>query len=176
VDIEDGVDLNLSDLRHQEIRLTLTRHPSQCKPVSTHQTMDIILSEIAFALARAAVATLLSRELYSVTVPGLVLFSITVYAVITRDPLRDSLPPYMDFSGTSDVLSGQRRKDKETREVVRISVLGRDAFWVSKENVMDGLIGSRDVMPVYCGKGILVAAGDKEQNAIAKVSRDMISS
>ena len=138
--------------------------------------MDIILTDILFALARAAVATLLSRELYSVTVPGLFLFSLTVYTVITRDPLRDSLAPYMGFSGTWDVLSGQRRKDKERREVVRLSVYGSDVFWVSKENVMDGLIGSREVIPVYYGKGILVAAGDKEQNAIAKVSRDMISS
>ena len=138
--------------------------------------MDVILSDIAFALARAAVATLLSRELYSFTVPGLVLFSVTVYAVITRDPLRDSLPPYMGFSGTWDLLSGQRRKDKETREVVRLSVFGRDVFWVSKENVMRGLIGSREVVPVYHGKGILVAAGDKEQKAIEKVSRKHNSS
>jgi len=134
--------------------------------------MDVILIDIAFALARAAVATVLSRELYSVTVPGLLLFSLTVYTVITRDPLRDSLPPYMGFSGTWDVLSGHRRKDKKRREVVRLSVFGRDVFWVSKDQVMKALIGSGEVMPVYHGKGILVAAGDKEQKAIERVSPD----
>src|SRR5277367_1765620 len=132
--------------------------------------MDVILTNIIFELARAAVATALSRELYSVTIPGLLLFSLAVYTVITRDPLRDSLPPYMGFSGTWDVLSGQRRKDKDRREVVRLSVFGRDVFWVSKEHVMKGLVVSGEVIPVYHGKGILVAVSAKEQMAIEKVS------
>ena len=131
--------------------------------------MDVILTDIAFALARAAVATLLSRELYSVTVPGLLLFSLTVYAVITRDPIRDSLPPTMGFVRAWDVLSGEKRKGREDREVVRLSVFGRDVFWVSEAGVRNELVWSGNVLPVYHGKGMVVAAGANEQKAIEKV-------
>ena len=133
--------------------------------------MDVILTDIVFALARAAVATLLSTELYSFTVPGLLLFSLSVYAVITRDPLRNSLPPYMDFAGAWDVCTGQGRSGRDKRELVRLSVFWRDVFWVSIENVMEGLVGSGELTPVYYGKGMVISMGGKEQKAIEAVNQ-----
>ena len=133
--------------------------------------MDGILTDIAFALARAAVATLLSRELYSFTVPGLILFSFTVYTVITRDLLRDSLPPYMGLTSVWAVLSGEGRRKGEKNEVVRLSVFGKDVFWVGKREVMKGLVGSGEALPLYPGRGIVFPVGERERKAIEKVRR-----
>jgi len=131
--------------------------------------MDVILTDILFALARAAVATLLSRELYSVTVPGLLLFSLSVYSVVTRDPLRDSLPPTMAFADVWNVLSGRRRGGGDQRELVRLSLFGRDVFWVPRGDIMQGLIAAEEVVPVYFGNGMVVAVHEKEQTAIEAV-------
>lgn len=46
----------------------------------------------------------------------------------------------------------------------------RDVFWVSMENVMEGLVGSGELAPVYYGKGMVVSMGGKEQKAIEAVN------
>jgi hypothetical protein len=142
----------------------------QCKtPPHNANKMDIILKDIAFALARAAVATLLSRELYSFTVPGMLLFSFSVYTVVTRDPLRDSLPPRMGVAEVLGVLRGEKRRRGRREEVVRLSVFGKDVFWVSRANVMWDLVASGGVAPLYYGKGLVLMAGDKDKGSIEKV-------
>jgi hypothetical protein len=129
--------------------------------------MDTILTDIVFALARAGVATFLARELYAITVPALLLFSLTVYAVITRDPIRTSLPPYIGFKGLWRVLQGQKRV-LGRREVARLSVFGRDAFWVS-EAVLNELIYSKRMAQVFQGKGVFMEYTDKEKMAVENV-------
>jgi hypothetical protein len=129
--------------------------------------MDTILTDILFALARAGVATFLARELYAVTVPAMLVFSLTVYAIITRDPLRTSLPPYIGFSGLWRVLRGRKRV-LGRRQVARLSVFGRDAFWVS-EAVLNELIYSKQMVQVFQGKGIFMEYTDKEKMAVENV-------
>jgi predicted ABC-type sugar transport system permease subunit len=129
--------------------------------------MDAILTDILFSLARAGVATFLARELYAVTVPVMLLFSLTVYLIITRDPLRTSLPPYIGLKGLWRVLHGHKRI-LGRREIARLSVLGRDAFWVS-EGVLNELIYSKQMVQVFQGKGIFMEYTDKEKMAVENV-------
>jgi len=129
--------------------------------------MDTILTDILVALVRAGIATFLSRELYAITVPVLLLFSITVYAIITQDPIRTSLPPYIGFKGVWRVLTGRKRV-LGGREVARLSVFGRDTFWVS-EGVLNELIYSTKIMQVFQGKGVFMEYTDKEKWAVENV-------
>lgn len=131
--------------------------------------MDLILTDIIFTLARAGVATLLAKELYVVTVPGLIFFSIITYSVLTRDPLRSSLPPYIGFKAAWDVLRGRKRSRSDSRELVRLSILRRDVFWISKEDVLNDLVASGRVVPVFYGNGIVTEYTDKEKTAVEKV-------
>ena len=129
--------------------------------------MDTVLTDILFALARAGVATFLARELYSITVPALLLFCVAIYAIITSDPLRMSLPPYIGFKGLWRVLTGRKRV-LGGREVARLSVFGRDAFWVS-EGVLNELIYSKRMEQVFQGKGVFMEYTDKEKMAVENV-------
>jgi hypothetical protein len=131
--------------------------------------MDTILTDIIFTLARAALATFLAKELYILTVPSLITFSIVAYAVVARDPLRSSLPPYIGFKGVWDVFQGRRRVRGNKRSLVRLSVFGRDVFWVS-EGVMGELLVSKRLMQVFQGKGVFMEFGDKERMALDNVS------
>lgn len=133
------------------------------------ETMDIILTDIVFSLARAAIATLLAKELYSVTIPTLLLFSIIIYSVLTRDPIRASLPPYIGFKGVWDVLWGKKRVRNGKGEVVRLSIFRRDVFWISKGDVMNELVASGRINPVFYGNGIVIPYDDKEKAAVEKV-------
>lgn len=129
--------------------------------------MDTILTDILFALARAGVATFLARELYVLTVPALLVFSLTIYAIITRDPIRESLPPYIGVKGVWRVLQGRKRVLGK-KEVARLSVFGRDAFWVS-EGVLNELIYSHRMVQVFQGKGVFMEYTDKEKFAVENV-------
>jgi hypothetical protein len=131
--------------------------------------MDIIFTDILFSLARAAVATFLAKELYSVTVPTLLVFSVIIYEALTRDPLRSSLPPFIGFKGTWNALRGHRRARGGKRELVRLSFCRKDVFWVSRQDIMDDLVSSGQVIPVLYGDGIVTTYGDKEKVAIEKV-------
>jgi hypothetical protein len=131
--------------------------------------MDIILTDIVFSLARAAVATLLAKELYSITIPTLFLFSIITYSVLTRDPIRASLPPYIGFKGIWDVLRGKKRVRNGKREVVRLSIFRRDVFWISRADVISELVASERINPVFYGNGIIIPYSDKERAAVDKV-------
>jgi hypothetical protein len=131
--------------------------------------MDVILTDIVFAVARAAVATLLAKELYSITIPSLFLFSLITYSVLSRDPIRASLPPYIGFKGVWDVLWGKRRMRNGKREVVRLSIFRRDVFWISKGDAMNELVASGKINPVFYGDGIIIPYGDKEKAAVEKV-------
>ena len=131
--------------------------------------MDVILTDMISTLARAGLATLLAKELYFITIPTLVLFSIITYSVLTQDPLRSSLPPYIGIQGSWDVLSGYRRSRGDKREIVRLSILRRDVFWISKGDVMKELMASERLTPVIYRKGIVLEYGDKEKTAVEKV-------
>jgi hypothetical protein len=128
--------------------------------------MDIVIS-----LAQAAVATFLATELYYITLPGILLFSLVAYAVVTQNPLRLSLPPFIGIGAVWSVIRGNRRAYGDPREITRLSFFGRDAFWVTKEDVMRDLIKSRRVVPVYYGNGEIMTFGDREKRAIDKVYR-----
>ena len=143
--------------------------PHKIPRFSVINIMDIILTDIVFSLARAAVATLLAKGLYSITIPTLVLFSILTYSVLTRDPIRASLPPYIGFKGVWDVLWGKKRVRNGKREVGRLSIFRRDVFWISKGDVMRELIASEKINPVFYGNGVVIPYGDKERAAVEKV-------
>ena len=55
------------------------------------------------------------------------------------------------------------------RSLVRLSVFGRDVFWVS-EGVMGELLVSKRLMQVFQGKGVFMEFGDKERMALDNVS------
>jgi hypothetical protein len=133
--------------------------------------MDVILTDIIFTLARAALATFLAKELYIFTIPSLIAFSIVAYAVVARDPVRSSLPPYIGFKGVWDVFHGRRRVRGDKRSLVRLSVFGRDVFWVS-EGVMRELLVSKRLVQVFQGKGVFMDFGDKERIALDNVFTD----
>ena len=135
--------------------------------------MDIIFTDIVFSLARAAIATLLAKELYSITIPTLLLFSIIIYSLLTRDPIRASLPPYIGFKGVWDVLWGKKKVRNGKREVVRLSIFRRDVFWISKGDVMSELVASGRINPVFYGNGIVIPYSDKEKAAVEKVFLSM---
>src|SRR5437667_6825110 len=131
--------------------------------------MDIILRDIAFALARAAVATLLAKELYSVTIPTLVIVSIITYSALTQDPIRGSLPPFIGFKGIWDVIRGGRNRG-DSRELVRFSILQRDVFWTSRGDVINELLKSARATPVFHANGIVIPYGDDEEIAVEKAN------
>jgi hypothetical protein len=136
--------------------------------------MSTILTDILIALARAALATFLAKELYAVTVPSSIVFSITVYAILTRDPVRASLPPWIGFQGAWWVFRGWR-KVRGGRSVVRLSVFGRDVFWVS-ERVLGELLSSGRIEQVFYKNGILLQYGGNERIAMDKVPSGLIRS
>ena len=160
--------------RHQVLRFRqdpAQRHPHNVNPLrsQTHTTMDVILTDILFTLARAGVATLLAKELYSVTVPALLAFSIITYAALTRDPIRVSLPPYIGFKAVWDVFRGKRIRHSDARGLVRLSVFRRDVFWIFNADIMNDLLTSERIVPVFYGNGIVIEYGDKEKDAVKKV-------
>ena len=120
-------------------------------------------------LTRAAIATFLANELYAITIPGSLVFSVTLYAVLTRDPLRASLPPWMGFGGMWFVMRGRwRRKVRRGRAIVRLSIFGRDAFWIS-EQVLGELLSSGGVEQVFYKSGCVLEYGSNERMAVDKV-------
>lgn len=129
--------------------------------------MSTILTDILIALARAAIANFLSKELYSVTVPSLFVFSVTVYAALTKDPLRASLPPWIGARGVWWVLRGRKRV-RRGRSIVRLSVFGRDVFW-AEERVLGELLVSDRVVQVFHKNGIFMEYGANERTAVDKV-------
>jgi hypothetical protein len=131
--------------------------------------MDAVLMEIGISLVRAAVATFFAKELFPITIPTLVVFCIMTYALLTRDPLRSSLPPHIGLTGAWNVLCGQRRPDGDTREFVRLSVFGRDVFWLSNEDILNDLAASGQLVPIFHGKGSIITYGDKDIMALEKV-------
>jgi hypothetical protein len=136
--------------------------------------MPTILRDIVFALARAALATFLAKELYSITVPTLALFSLMTLSIITRDPLRDSLPPFLSPRDIFALLWGRRLGKGDKRRIVRLSVFARDVFWVSNQPVLKEFLVGDKVRPVYYGNGIVMPYGDKERGALEKVCRCVI--
>jgi hypothetical protein len=132
--------------------------------------MPNFLMEIIFALARAALATFLAKELYSITIPSLVVFSFLTLSLITRDPLRDSLPPVFGLRDVFGLFMGRRRSDRESRSIVRLSIFSRDVFWVSRTEVLQELLAEEKVRPIFYGNGIIMPYGDKERNALENVS------
>ena len=129
--------------------------------------MDIILTDIAISLARAALATFLAKELYSITVPTVTLFSIVLYACLTRDPIRTSLPPWMGIKGIWNVIVGGK-KVRQGREIVRLSVFGRDVFWVT-EDVFQELLLENGLVQVFHRNGVFMEYGEKERMIVDKV-------
>src|SRR5579871_3585891 len=127
VPIETYCSLRLRWIRFQRER----RHHHNVVPrsaVSLPQLnhMDHILIDIASSLLRAAVATVLAKELYVVTVPSLIAFSVIAYEVLTRDPIRGSMPPYLGDKAAWEVIRGRRRPQGDTRDIVRLSIFGKD--------------------------------------------------
>jgi hypothetical protein len=102
--------------------------------------MEAILTDIAFALTRAALATFLARELYTVTIPSLLVFSITAYTVVSRDPVRRSLPPHIGVRGVWRVINGGITND--SRGLVRLSIFGRDVFWIARGGILREVFAS----------------------------------
>ena len=131
--------------------------------------MGHILIDIASSLLRAAISTVLAKELYIVTVPSLIAFSIVTYEVLTRDPIRSSMPPYLGDRATWEVIRGRRRPQGDTRDIVRLSIFGNDVFWVSREDVINQLAESGRVVRAFYGNGAVMVYGDKEKAAIEKV-------
>jgi hypothetical protein len=129
--------------------------------------MSTILTDILIALTRAALATLLAKELYSITVPGSLIFSITVYAILTRDPVRSSLPPSIGGRGLFSLLRG-RRKLRMGRSIVRLSIFERDVFWIS-ELVLAELLSSGRIEQVFHKDGVIMEYGTNERMAVDKV-------
>jgi hypothetical protein len=132
--------------------------------------MPNYLMEIITALARAALANFLAKELYSITVPSLVLFSFLTLALVTRDPLRDSLPPFVRIRDIFGLFLGRRRSDRGTRSLVRLSIFSRDVIFISRTEIFNELLAEGKVRPIFYGNGITMPYGDKEQNAVEKVS------
>jgi hypothetical protein len=131
--------------------------------------MPNYLMEIITALARAVLANFLAKELYTITVPSLVLFSFLTLALITRDPLRDSLPPFVTIRDIFGLLLGRRRSDRTSRSIVRLTIFSRDVFWVSRTEIFKELLAEGKVRPIFYGNGITMPYGDKERNALEKV-------
>jgi len=131
--------------------------------------MPTILMEIVFALARAALATFLAKELYSITIPSLAVFCFLTLSIITRDPLRDSLPPFLGLQDIIALVFGRRLADGGKRSVVRLSIFSRDVFWVSQAHVLKEWLAGEKVRPVFYGNGIVMPYGDKERNALENV-------
>ena len=125
--------------------------------------------EIVFALARAALATFLAKELYSITIPSLAVFCFLTLSIITRDPLRDSLPPFLGLQDIIALVFGRRLADGGKRSVVRFSIFSRDVFWVSQAHVLKEWLAGEKVRPVFYGNGIVMPYGDKERNALENV-------
>jgi hypothetical protein len=131
--------------------------------------MEGMFTEVICALARAALATFLSKELYYITVPTALVLSIIAYEAITRDPLRSSLPPFIGFQDAWNVIQGRRRSRGDAREVVRLSFFGKDIFWVSKDDVMNKVLNSGNLTPVIQGDGTILPLNDKDRGALEKV-------
>jgi hypothetical protein len=131
--------------------------------------METILRDIAFALARAAVATFLSRELYAVTVPSLIVFSALAFAVLTQDPIRRSLPPFIGVGGVWKALNCQSTCDE--KGLVRASFFGRDVFWITRVVVFKELFGmdSGHMSPLYQTSKGLVMLNELERRALENV-------
>lgn len=127
------------------------------------------LMEIITALARAALANFLAKELYTLTVPSLVAFSFLTLALITRDPLRDSLPPFVTVRDMFGLFLGRRRSDRGSRSIVRLSIFSRDVIWISRTEIFHELLAEGKVRPIFYGNGITMPFGDKERNALEKV-------
>lgn len=131
--------------------------------------MPTILMEILFALARAALATFLAKELYSITVPTLAIFSFITLSLITRDPLRDTLPPFLGLQDITALVLGWRPERGDKRTILRLSIFSRDVFWVSEGHVLSAFLAEEKVRPVFYGNGLVMPYGDKERNALGKV-------
>jgi hypothetical protein len=129
--------------------------------------MDILLTDIVVSLGRAALATFLARELYSTTVPTLLVLSITVYILVTLDPLAPSLPPSIGLRGLWRLLRG-KRKVRHATDLGRLSVLGRHVFWVSQD-VLGQLLRSTSPVQIFHRNGVFMEYGEKERMVIDKV-------
>ena len=136
--------------------------------------MDTIFTEIVSALARAALATFLSRELYSFTIPLIVVLSYVSLRLLTRNSLYRALPPFLGFKDVWNVLlRGKIRSDRDVRELARLTILGKDVIWISSADAMNDILGSGNGIPVLMGKGGLLVCQDKDEMALEKVWKDV---
>jgi len=125
-----------------------------------------ILTEIISSLARAALATYLANELYSLTLPTLIPFTILTYAIITRDPLRRSLPPSLGLRGFWRALGRRKYQTIAKDGLHRLSILGKDVFFVKEEKVISALVDHEGIVEVYPGDGQFLSLTEKDKSAI----------
>jgi hypothetical protein len=134
--------------------------------MSTSLTETILL-DIFISVIRERIASFLAGELRSFTIPLIILCSAVTYAILTRDPMRASLPPWMGFEGVWGVLWGSRNI-RLNYEMVRLSFFGRDVFWVTEE-VVNGLLVEGELVQIFHRNGVFMEYGEKERIVVDKV-------
>ena len=134
--------------------------------------MSTIITDILIALARAALATFLARELYAFTVPSSLAFTLALYLIITRDPIRESLPQWIGAKGILALIWGKRNV-RQDREVVRFSIFGRDVFWVTEE-VLGELLLQKSLIQIFHRNGVFMEYGEKERVVVDRVKESFV--
>jgi hypothetical protein len=131
--------------------------------------MEAILTDIAVALLRSVLANFLARELVAVTLPSVIVFSALAYGVLTRDPIRRSLPPHVGLRSVWNIVCEGYLEDG--RGLVRFSVFERDAFWITRFGVLKELFDNcaGQMVPQLQRSGGLGILTESERNAMEKV-------